>query len=687
MRQNQRPKTAPSATEPHRPVAFAASRARHAAAGLMLACATLLAAPGMAQAQTNVPANWELIPRGLGPGDSFRLLLVTSTTRDATATDIAVYDAHVQGAVSSKGHPRIRQYSDSFRVLGSTQGLGARSHTGMTGTGVPVYWLNGARAADDYDNFFDESQWGGSARFESGRGIGACCRKVFTGTTRTGEAHGTGYLGASSVRFGYADGTDPRLNQTITADSEVSLSFYGMSPVFLVAASEEPAVTGVRFSSTPPYHTDDHIRVALTFDQPVAVDTTGGVPSLALEIGVQTRAAAYESGSGTGELVFAYRVAASDRDDDGIAIGMAALNGGAIHLPGDPGVAADLGDPSRTPSAHQRVNVAPYVRSVTVPSRPRAAPDTYALGETITFRVTFSEAVEVTGEPHFEFELGEARAVARLTGGSGTAELLFGYEVVSGDLDEDGVWIGDQSRTLKLDPGEQIRGARTGRDAVLDHAAPGTKGQHKVDADASPGDLSSDATLKSLSLGIALTPGFAPETTRYTALVRNQITQGTLTVARNDPGARHRITPGDADRGTSGHQIDFAEGETAVEVRVTAEDGVTTRTYTVVVTRAAPVAPVATSAQLWASTLTTSTSTQVAPGYRDSYFVPLSVSVAEGAARRGSLTDTSFVFRNRTFSIDLLLGYSGRLELILDKEHDDLKALTLHVGTKNTGIA
>ena len=67
------------------------------------------------------------------------------------------------------GHPQIRQHSDSFRVLGSTQGLGAR-------------------AADDYDNFFDESQWDGAARFESGRGS----RRLLPAGLHRQHSHGRG---------------------------------------------------------------------------------------------------------------------------------------------------------------------------------------------------------------------------------------------------------------------------------------------------------------------------------------------------------------------------------------------------------------------------------------------------------------------------------------------------------------
>ena len=47
-------------------------------------------------AQTEVAADWTLIPSGLGADDSFRLLIVTSTRQTAESTTIGDYDTVVQ---------------------------------------------------------------------------------------------------------------------------------------------------------------------------------------------------------------------------------------------------------------------------------------------------------------------------------------------------------------------------------------------------------------------------------------------------------------------------------------------------------------------------------------------------------------------------------------------------------------
>ncbi len=76
-------------------------------------------------AVTVVPADWSLIPSGLSEGDSFRLLFVSSTTRDARSSSIEDYDTHVQNAAAN-GHADIQAYSAQFKALGSTEAVDAR---------------------------------------------------------------------------------------------------------------------------------------------------------------------------------------------------------------------------------------------------------------------------------------------------------------------------------------------------------------------------------------------------------------------------------------------------------------------------------------------------------------------------------------------------------------------------------
>ena len=252
-----------------------------------------------------------------------------------------------------------------------------------------------------------------------------------------------------------------------------------------------PLISGVAITSTAPsddnYVTGDVIEVTATFTEAVTVDTAGGAPRLALNIGGTARHAAYSAtGSTATALAFAYPVVAADNDQAGISIDADALdlNGAAIHTQGDTGAnALLLHEGLPTQSAH-RVNRALVIVAggVVVTSSPQAGTTLYGLGEEIRITVTFSEAVTVTGEPHFEFTLDATTKEAALRSGSGTESLVFGYTVQSGDRGTRGIRIGDGTQTLKLDAGEFIRGTRTGRDAALDHSEVGLQSNHRVNA-------------------------------------------------------------------------------------------------------------------------------------------------------------------------------------------------------------
>ena len=98
--------------------------------------------------------------------------------------------------------------------------------------------------------------------------------------------------------------------------------------------------------------------------------------------------------------------------------------------------------------------------------------------------------------------------------------------------------------------------------------------------------LSNDATLSGLTLSGVDFGTFDPATTGYAADVVHGVSETTVTPTVNDDGAADAVKldgVADAD-GTVG----LAEGSNVIAVEVTAEDGETTKTYTVTVTRAAP---------------------------------------------------------------------------------------------------
>ena len=95
-----------------------------------------------------------------------------------------------------------------------------------------------------------------------------------------------------------------------------------------------------------------------------------------------------------------------------------------------------------------------------------------------------------------------------------------------------------------------------------------------------------DASLSALSLsGVTLTPAFTSGITANTASVANGVAETTVAATASDANASVEVTPEDADDQALGDQVNLAVGETAISVEVTAEDGETTQTYTVTVTR------------------------------------------------------------------------------------------------------
>ena len=203
----------------------------------------------------------------------------------------------------------------------------------------------------------------------------------------------------------------------------------------------------------------------------------------------------------------------------------------AVSTAGD-GAAAE--DGPVTPSA---ILTPPTIDDVAVTSAPlltssgESTPDTYGEGETIEVSVTFNEAVTATTGTDFVLSVVDVAKRAPLLRGSGTTTLVFGYTVQTGDRDDDGIWIGDQDRTLvgnrNGDPQSgTIASVATTTEADLTHAALGQQSGHKVDG--SQRVTSTDATLSALvvtygSSEVPLSPFFAPDTTAYTASVANAV--------------------------------------------------------------------------------------------------------------------------------------------------------------------
>lgn len=110
---------------------------------------------------------------------------------------------------------------------------------------------------------------------------------------------------------------------------------------------------------------------------------------------------------------------------------------------------------------------APVVTGVTVPGN-----GSYKAGQPLHFSVDFSEPVNVTGVPSIPVIIGNQTVQATCTGGTGTATLQFTYTVQPGDMDLDGISVGN---AIVLNGGA-LKDAAGNNAALLLQHVPATNG-------------------------------------------------------------------------------------------------------------------------------------------------------------------------------------------------------------------
>ena len=166
------------------------------------------------------------------------------------------------------------------------------------------------------------------------------------------------------------------------------------------------------------------------------------------------------------------------------------------------------------------------------------------------------------------------------------------------------IWIGDNTKdklwaydlaTGKRDPGSDFKTPKaTGNQWISNFWSDGAImwvpdwEDDKIYAYNMPGN----ADLGGLSLSPGtLEPAFHRVTTSYAASAPSDVSSITVTATASDAANAtvefldgDDLTLADADPNTAGHQVDLALGENTIKIRVTAGDGSTTRTYTLVLT-------------------------------------------------------------------------------------------------------
>lgn len=200
--------------------------------------------------------------------------------------------------------------------------------------------------------------------------------------------------------------------------------------------------TGVTSVSVPgdlTYKMGDVLSFTVNFNSAVAVDFTNGIPSIPITLNTGgTVDAQYISGSGSQNLVFSYTIVSGNEDNDGISMGAAtALNGGRIIGPGNLNATLTLNSVGST------VGVKVDAKAPTVSSTNAQANGTYVTDQDLTASLVFSEAVTVTGTPSITMTIGSSVVSAVYSSGTGTTTLVFKYKILAGELDDNGILVGN----------------------------------------------------------------------------------------------------------------------------------------------------------------------------------------------------------------------------------------------------
>ena len=369
-------------------------------------------------------------------------------------------------------------------------------------------------------------------------------------------------------------------------------------------------VDGIRPTITNVYligstHTSDgvitigeFVTIGLDYSEDVVIAIAS--PKLSIDLGGTAKVAEQRGWNNPGKSsYFAYTVAKGDLALGGVAISANSIIPSTVNgatMKDKAGNDAVLTHSAVAEDSNHIVDGVPAtVRSVTITSNP-GSDKTYGVGDTIEVTVTFSESVRVprwTGGsgggvymPRLELNIGGVEKAAKTherESITGTA-VVFQYTVQDGDDDANGISVGANKLSLN---GGSIRdangsGSPGGNSADLTHSAVADDSGHKVATSGPP--KSTDATLSALTLSSINIGTFASGTTSYSDQVPNSVSQTTVTPTVNHSGASYvNRLGGFAD---SDGAIPLAVGSNVITVEVTAEDDSTTKTYTVIVTRA-----------------------------------------------------------------------------------------------------
>ena len=189
------------------------------------------------------------VPTSLNVGDQYRLAFVTSTVRNATSTDIAVYNSFVSAVAASQSE--LAALGTTWKAIATTPGINARDNTNtnpfVDGAGVPIFLLNDTILATGNADLWDGPLPNPLEITQSGNTVPSLF--AWTGSNAAGNNFGFP-LGGASTNASIVGSPNTVTSGWVTSQFRMlpdEYAFYALSGVLTVeaAAIPEPAPLGL----------------------------------------------------------------------------------------------------------------------------------------------------------------------------------------------------------------------------------------------------------------------------------------------------------------------------------------------------------------------------------------------------------------------------------------------------------
>jgi surface protein len=373
------------------------------------------------------------------------------------------------------------------------------------------------------------------ANYASGTGTSAL---TFTYTIQDGQNDSNGIsIDGDSITLNSSTIRDTAGNAATLTHSGVADNSGYLVDTMTMTISSVSLTSATKANEGNTLIVGDTVTATVNFSKIVTVNTTGGIPTLALNIGGSRVLASYTSGSGTSALTFSYTILAGQNDTNGISIDTNSLSLNSATIRDAAGNSVQLIHSSVTDNTSYLVDTTvPTITSVAITGATGVQNSTLKAASTVTATVNFSEAVTVNatdGTPMLTLNIGGSSVLASYASGTGTNALNFSYTILAGQNDTNGISIDTNSLSLNSGTIKDMAGNST----ILTHSAVTDNASYLVDT--SPPTISSVAITgasgvqnSSLKTGSVVTA-----TVNFSEAVTVNTSNGTPTLGLNIGGS------------------------------------------------------------------------------------------------------------------------------------------------------